>query len=53
VRRRRAMAELEMIDRNMVIYFAGGGDDDDDDDADEINYDCCEMVLGVGTVNVS
>ena len=49
------MAELEMIDRNMVVYFAVADDDDDDDDVDvdERNYDCCEMVLGVGTVNVS
>jgi hypothetical protein len=34
VRRRRAMAELEMIDRNMVVYFSVADDDDDDDDVD-------------------
>ena len=28
------MAELEMIDRNMVVYFAVADDDDDDDDVE-------------------
>ena len=28
------MAELEMIDRNMVVYFAVADDDDDDVDVD-------------------